>query len=84
MVRTVGRRGDADESGAAASGKIVWTNTLPDGTQASNLHCNNWSSSKGADTTTVGDSSKTDPAWTNLGGGQFCALANRLYCFEDP
>lgn len=75
---------DADENGAPASGEIVWTNTLPDGTPASNLHCNNWSSSKAIDTTTVGDSSQTDPTWTNLGAGQFCASTYRLYCFEDP
>ncbi len=75
---------DADEKGAAASGKIIWTNTLPDGTPASALHCNNWSSSELADTTTVGGSSKTDPTWTNVAAGQLCALANRLYCFEDP
>jgi len=75
---------DTDENGAAASGKIVWTNTLPDGTPASNLHCNNWSSSADMDTTTVGSSSKTNPTWTNLGGNQFCASQYRLYCFEDP
>jgi hypothetical protein len=36
------------------------------------------------DTTTVGSSSKTNPTWTNLGGNQFCAVANRIYCFENP
>ena len=75
---------DADENGAPASGEIVWTNTLPDGTPASNLHCNNWSSSKAVDTTTVGDSSQTDTTWTNVAAAQLCAVANRLYCFEDP
>ncbi len=75
---------DADEKGESAAGEIVWTNTLPDGTPASNLHCNNWSSIKVGDQTTVGGSDQTDPTWTNLLPGQSCASPYRLYCFEDP
>ena len=73
---------DTDETNALASGELVWTNTLPDGTAASDLHCNNWSSRKVADTTTVGGSDQTDPTWTNLLTSS-CASPSRLYCFED-
>jgi cysteine-rich repeat protein len=74
---------DADENGKSASGELVWTNTLPDGTPASNLHCSDWSSPLAKDSTTAGDSSQIDATWTNLDSG-LCASPYRLYCFEDP
>ena len=72
---------DADENGSNLQ-ENVWTNTLPDGTKASDTHCSAWTVND--DTTTiVGKSSTTDATWTNLGAGQFCSDPRRLYCFED-
>ncbi len=74
---------DVDESGTTiANFKNVWTNTLPDGTRASNLHCEGWTSTDG--TTTVGTAAATNATWTNLVPGQLCSGTNRIYCFEDP
>jgi len=79
---------DAVETGAMVQDpKNVWTNTLPDGTKASDQDCAGWT--KLTDmmnkplTTTIGSSSAADASWTNFGGGQFCSDARRLYCFQD-
>ena len=77
---------DADESGTSAQ-KNVWTNTLPDGTTASDLDCAAWTMLKNAMnmplTTTIGTSTAIDATWTNLADGQLCSDARRLYCFQD-
>lgn len=72
---------DADEFGISTQ-ENVWTNTLPDGTSASNLHCSGWTKSDKT-LTTLGQSSGADQAWTNASAGQLCAGINRIYCFED-
>ena len=71
---------DSDESGTTIQGN-VWTNTLTDGSKADDQDCTGWTSQAG--TTTVGTSSANDMTWTNLGPGQFCSDARRLYCFQD-
>ncbi len=74
----------ADETGVPPKTPNVWTNTLPDGTHASNTdHCEHWTL-LGDTTSVIGKSSAKDATWTNLGGGQFCSNALRIYCFEDP
>ena len=77
---------DADESGTSAQ-KNVWTNTLPDGTTASDQHCSAWTMLKNAMnmplTTTIGTSTAIDTTWTNLADGQLCSNSLRLYCFQD-
>ena len=73
---------DAFENGAPVQDpKNVWTNTLPDGTKASDDDCAGWTSQAGA--TTVGTSTVTDATWTNLAAGQLCSDARRLYCLQD-
>lgn len=71
---------DADEFGYKANGE-VWTNTRPDGTRASNLHCAGWTSTNG--TTTIGATAGANATWTQLAADQPCAVARRIYCFED-
>jgi len=74
---------DAYETGAPVDDpKNVWTNTLPDGTKASDTHCSAWTVNDNT-TTVVGQSSTTNAAWTNLANGQLCSDSRRLYCFED-
>ena len=74
----------ADETGVPPKTPNVWTNTLPDGTHASNTdHCEHWTL-LGDTTSVIGKSSAKDATWTTLGGGQFCSNALRIYCFEDP
>jgi cysteine-rich repeat protein len=72
---------NADETGALTE-ENVFTNTLPDGTSASNLDCAHWSA-KDDTTTTIGKSSATNSTWTNSLGGQACSNSLRLYCFQD-
>lgn len=76
---------NADEKGAPVSGKLVWTNTLQNGTTASNInHCIKWSSKAALLPSTVGTTDAADAKWTSLNAEQSCSGANRLYCFEDP
>ena len=72
---------DVSETGASVKGN-VWTNTLPDGTTASDLHCAAWTASDDT-TTTIGKSSATDNTWTNLLPIGLCSGVIRLYCFQD-
>ncbi len=75
---------DADETGSIVKvGKNVWTNTLPDGTRASKLHCEGWTSNDNTPTT-LGTAAAKDETWTNFASGQLCSGSNRLYCIEDP
>jgi hypothetical protein len=69
-----------NEDGVPVVG-TAWTNTLPDGTPASNQDCSGWTAASG--TSSVGVTTATDMEWTNLGGGQLCNVPMRLYCFED-
>jgi cysteine-rich repeat protein len=72
---------NADETGLLTE-ENVFTNTLPDGSSASNLHCAGWTS-KDDTTTTIGKSSVLDVGWTNSLAGQACSNSLRLYCFQD-
>ena len=75
---------DSDASGAAIQNdKNVWTNTLPDGTKASDDDCTGWTAKFPNLTTTVGYSAATDITWTNLAAGQLCSDSRRVYCFQD-
>ena len=60
-----------------------YTNTLPDGTSASDLDCLGWTAIDNKNTTTVGDSAAADTTWSNLAPNQFCSNLLRLYCFQD-
>lgn len=69
-----------DEIGDPISGD-VWTNTLPDGTPASDQDCGGWASAVGM--STVGSTSLADAGWTNYDSERLCSVPRRLYCFED-
>ncbi|MBL8969798.1 MAG: hypothetical protein JNK56_04425, partial [Myxococcales bacterium] len=72
---------NADETGLLTE-ENVFTNTLPDGSSASDLHCAGWTS-KDNSTTTIGQSSAVDNVWTQIMAPGICSGVNRLYCFQD-
>ena len=71
---------NADETGLLTE-KNVFTNTLPDGSSASNLHCAGWTI-KDNTQTVFGSTPETDKAWTDAATTP-CSSVNRLYCFQD-
>ncbi len=58
----------------------VWTGTDRYG-YATDLDCNEWSTSTGNDTATIGSNVRRNYAWTEA-RVTGCARARRLYCFE--
>lgn len=69
-----------DQSGNTQStAQPVWTNTLANGTK-NTLNCSNWTSAAGNGNT--GNHGSASATWTE-DGGQPCASAAHLYCFEQ-
>lgn len=69
------------------SGNKVWTSTKDDGSiysWSTNLlnSCNDWIDNSYGKFGTVGDANKT-VLWSGNGDGDYCAIKNRLYCFEQ-
>lgn len=63
----------------------AWSNTLADGTRASeDQHCSNWSSLEGFDGR-IGGTSFPDDQWSDydLANPLPCGSKNHLYCFEQ-
>lgn len=72
----------SDEDGFFRS-SLVFTNTLPNGTKASSLDCNNWNSNKIYDYTFLGNSDKNDSRWTFDTKQSSCAVSRPIYCVEE-
>jgi hypothetical protein len=61
----------------------VWSNVLPDGTQASGTatdHCDDWGT--GGSTGRIGHRDRTDSTWTEF-ATITCFASDLLYCFEQ-
>jgi len=73
------------EYGEEPSPGGAWTNTLPDGTSASDDHCLGWSSSEFEDRGRAGLLNLLDGQWTDKENFNptGCDLDNHLYCFEQ-
>jgi len=74
------------ENGEEPEQGIAWSNTLPDGTAASNdQHCLNWSSKEGSDGGRIGATSLDDAGWSDydFASPDGCSFANHVYCFEQ-
>ncbi|MGB1013297.1 MAG: DUF4215 domain-containing protein [Nannocystaceae bacterium] len=74
------------EYGEEPSSGGSWTNTLPDGTIASDDHCQGWSTSHFEVRGRVGLLTFVDNQWTDAEGGPQplpCDIDNHLYCFEQ-
>ncbi|MGB1278128.1 MAG: DUF4215 domain-containing protein, partial [Nannocystaceae bacterium] len=64
----------------------AWTNTLADGTRASDVeHCNRWSSKEIEDDGRLGATSLEDPRWSDydMASPLPCGIQMHLYCFEQ-
>lgn len=75
---------DMTESGAGMQDVNPWSNTLPDGTMFSTVHCTNWVSNLGGEKGYYGHAQADvlDEQWTKY-GEFFCSTELPLYCFED-
>ncbi|MGB1017329.1 MAG: hypothetical protein ACPG4T_24545, partial [Nannocystaceae bacterium] len=62
---------------------IVWSNTAPDGTLASEQTCNNWSSLEVEVKSRAGGTTQTDERWTSEELVLACASEFHIYCFEQ-
>ena len=71
---------NADETGLLTE-KNVFTNTLPDGSSASDLHCAGWTI-KDDTKAAYGKSAATGDTWSSADTTP-CSSLNRLYCFQD-
>lgn len=61
-------------------GTMVWTGSLPDGSQ-SGSDCTNWSSTLGNGT--IGDPTQIGASWLQS-GTDACAATHNFYCFQKP
>jgi hypothetical protein len=73
---------DLDEKFDTVSAASVWTATETDGRYGGSGTCDSWTSSDVGNSGLVGKPSAVDADWTDVGGGNSCEKANRLYCFS--
>ncbi|MGB1016904.1 MAG: DUF4215 domain-containing protein [Nannocystaceae bacterium] len=74
------------ENGEEPDQGIAWSNTLADGTAASNdQHCNHWSSKQPDDDGRIGGTSLEDASWADydFASPLPCDVSLHLYCFEQ-
>ena len=74
---------DRDESGAALTNALVWTNTKVNGTPAVVQHCMDWTSNSVMHKGQSGYNAAMDASWTNFEPNS-CTNSSRLYCFQLP
>jgi len=73
---------NCDENNICQINDNVWSNTLQDGSKASNFPCYNWSYEQSSYQTYGGSTASLDIGWT-IGTNPYCNTKARLYCLQQ-